>query len=176
MIKIENNMKNIQVTQKLQTTVKAPKKQQGVVLIVALIMLLVVTIIGVSAVSRSSIGTQVAGNSMSSMLVYQGAESAIARSMTGKDQNNIKAAAIASPLDLDISAQLPAEVVTGGGKMNSKGTVSSIGEFDCPIVSGMASSSSIKCDMYEVNIQTNLAATAANAKHTEGRAIYLPSP
>ncbi|MCF6188846.1 MAG: pilus assembly PilX N-terminal domain-containing protein [Cocleimonas sp.] len=167
-------MKNNQATRTIQTKIKAPKKQQGVVLIVALIMLLVVTIIGVSAVSRSSMGTQVAGNSMYTMLVYQGAESAIARSMSGKAQKNIKDAAITSPHN--ITEQLPAEVVTGGGTMNSKGTVSSIGEFDCPIVSGMASSSSIKCDMYEIDIQTNLAATAANAKHTEGRAIYLPSP
>ncbi len=167
-------MKNNQATRTIQASIKVPKKQQGVVLIVALIMLLVITIIGVSAVKRSSIGTQVAGNSMYTMLVYQGAESAIARSMTGEAQQNIRDAAIASPLNID--AQLPAEVVTGGGSMVSRGTVSSIGEFDCPIVSGMASSSSIKCDMYEVDIQTNLAATAANANHVEGRAIYLPSP
>ena len=174
MITKESNMKNNRTIRSTQIVIKGAKKQQGVVLIVALIMLLVITIIGVSAVSRSSIGTQVAGNSMYSMLVYQGAESAIARSMTGTNQKNIKAAAIASPLD--ISTQLPAEAVTGGGTMVSRGTVSAIGKFDCPIVSGMASSSSIKCNMFEVDIQTNLAATAANAKHAEGRAIYLPSP
>jgi len=151
-----------------------PKKQQGVVLIVALIMLLVITILGVSAVKRSSIGTQVAGNSMYSMLVYQGAESAIARSMTGGAEQNIKDAAIASPLN--ISAQLPAEEVTGGGTMVSRGSVTSIGKFPCPIVSGMASSTSIPCGMYEVNIDTNLAATAATARHAEGRALYLASP
>ena len=148
------------------------KKQQGVVLIVALIMLLVITVIGVSAVKRSSIGTQVAGNSIYSMLVYQGAESAIARSMTGGAEKNIKDAATTSPLN--ISAQLPAEKVTGGGTMVSKGAVTSVGKFPCPIVSNMANSNTIQCAIYEVNIDTNLAATAANAEHAEGRALYLP--
>jgi len=159
---------------KNQNIIVVPKKQQGVVLIVALIMLLVITILGVSAVSRASIGTQVAGNSMYTMMVYQGAESAIARSMTGGAEINVKNAAITSPLD--ITAQLPDEEVSGGGKMNSTGAVSSIGAFPCPIVSGIASSSTIMCDMYEVNISTNLTATAAKAQHTEARALYLPSP
>ena len=79
-----------------QNIIVVPKKQQGVVLIVALIMLLVITILGVSAVSRASIGTQVAGNSMYTMMVYQGAESAIARSMTGGAEINIKKAASSS--------------------------------------------------------------------------------
>jgi len=159
-----------------QNIIVVPKKQQGVVLIVALIMLLVITILGVSAVSRASIGTQVAGNSMYTMMVYQGAESAIARSMTGGAEINIKKAASSSSKSHNITAQLPPEEVSGGGKMKSKGAVSSIGAFPCPIVSGIASSSTIMCDMYEVNIKTNLAATAAKAQHTEARALYLPSP
>ena len=168
------NIKNEIMMKNNQTIITGPKKQQGVVLIVALIMLLAITIIGVSAVKRSSMGTQVAGNSMYSMLVYQGAESGIARSMTGGAEKNIKAAAISSPHD--ISALLPDEEVTGGRTMVSNGAVTSVGEFDCPIVSGMASSTSIKCDVYEVNVDTNLAATAAKATHTEGRALYLAAP
>ena len=168
------NIKNEIMMKNNQTIITGSKKQQGVVLIVALIMLLAITIIGVSAVKRSSMGTQVAGNSMYSMLVYQGAESGIARSMTGGAEQNIQAAAIASPHD--ISALLPDEEVTGGRTMVSNGAVTSVGDFDCPIVSGMASSTSIKCDVYEVNVDTNLTATAANARHTEGRALYLAAP
>ena len=47
-------------------------RQQGVALVMALIMLLVITILGVSAVRMSSLDTQVAGNSMYSSLVFQG--------------------------------------------------------------------------------------------------------
>ena len=45
------------------------KKQQGVVLIWALAILLVLTILGVSSVNKANIGTKIAGNSMASMMV-----------------------------------------------------------------------------------------------------------
>jgi len=170
------NIKNEIMMKNNQTIITGPKKQQGVVLIVALIMLLAITIIGVSVVKRSSMGTQVAGNSMYSMLVYQGAESGIARSMTGGAEKNIKMAAESSPSPYDISTQLPDEKVTSGRTMVSNGTVTSIGKFDCPIVSGMANSTSMKCYVYEVNVDTNLAATAANATHTEARASVSAAP
>lgn len=54
-----------------------PKKQTGAALIVALILLLVITMLGVSAVSTSSLEILMAGNSQYSQQAFQAAESAI---------------------------------------------------------------------------------------------------
>lgn len=158
-------------------TINIPKKQEGMVLIVALIMLLLISVLGISAVNRSNIGTQVAGNSMSSMLVYQGVETGIARTWTGGKEINIKNSAEKHPLLHKVPVgHLPADVVAGGVTMKSKGTVESIGVYGCKIISGIASSTSIGCDTFEADVKTNLAATSAVDRHIEGRALFVPLP
>ena len=62
------------------------KKQVGATLLMAIIFLLLITIVGVSSVSSTLIKTQVAGNSIFSMLVYQGAESTLAKSVSNKEK------------------------------------------------------------------------------------------
>ena len=53
------------------------KKQSGAALIVALVLLLVITMLGISAVSTSSLEILMAGNSQYSQQAFQAAESAI---------------------------------------------------------------------------------------------------
>lgn len=152
------------------------RKQKGVVLLVAIVLLLVITIIGVTAVNSSGIKVQVAGNSMFSMLVYQGAESTLAKSVTGKAQANIERAAQIRPASYDVaSSSLPLEDVHGGGQISSKATVTSIGVYKCPVVNGVANSSKFNCEIFEINAQSQLLSTAASARHLEGRAALLPS-
>jgi len=153
------------------------KKQQGMVLIVALIMLLLVTILGVAAVNRSGISSQIAGNSMFSMLVYQGAESAIAKSAAGGAEMIIDEAAKASPNSYEVpTSHLPAEEVSAGRKMRSKALVTAVagGPFPCPIISDNASSTSIKCYVYEVDANSRLLSTGARARHVEARSKKIP--
>ncbi len=155
--------------------IKNPKKQEGMVLIVALIMLLMITVLGVAAVNRSNVGTQVAGNSMSSMLVYQGAETGVAKTFTGGKEQNIDLATLTFPAKHKVpDAELPEDKVAKGVTMKSRATVESVSDINCAIISGLASSSKYRCRAFEADVSTNLLATSATARHLEGRTKIIP--
>ncbi len=152
------------------------KQQQGVVLIVALIMLLLITVLGVSAVNISRDKTQVAGNSMYTMLVYQGAESTLAKIgnfssaqfyMTETEN------AVAKKIEVPQADLLDAgEVINGSSVMTSSAQVEKInliGNDRCPEINGMANSTEERCFYYEFTAQTKLNATGAKTTHSEGR-------
>lgn len=151
------------------------KKQQGAVLLIAIILLLVITIVGVSSVSISGIKVQVAGNSMFTMLTYQGAESALAKSVSGSAQENLKKAqkaGVGNPSKVDSSYfNAPSEVVSGGVTLSQEATVTSLGKQACPIAS--LASSVGTCYVFETNAQAFLNSTGARAHHVEGRAAGL---
>jgi len=152
-----------------------PRKQQGVVLVLALIMLLLVTIIGVSAVRMSNFDTQVAGNSMFKQLVFQGAESALGRSVSNSNLYNIVQASNRAVGEVQIEASnFPAETVVGGGQLNSSGKVVYQTNIDIPPYSNVAYSSDTSYQIFQFIGQSNLATTAATDRHTEGRAVPIP--
>lgn len=145
------------------------KKQKGVVLLVAIVLLLVITIIGVTAVNSSSIKTQVAGNSMFSMLVYQGAESALSKAT---NFNNTIDSVILAPGELIIpGAVLPDENITAGATLNSTASITYEGIFDCPINSGRISSTMVKCRLFKVDATSRIRATNARSHHIKGVAF-----
>lgn len=149
------------------------KKQDGAILLIAIVMLLVITIIGVTAVNSSSIKTQVAGNSMFSMLVYQGAESAISKSTTFK--NLIDSTPLA-PSALTVAAStLPDESITAGATLSSSAKVMYEGIFDCPVTSGTISSTIVKCRLYRVDANSRIKATNARSHHIKGVAFDAAS-
>ena len=150
------------------------KKQSGAVLLIAIILLLVITIIGVSAVNSSGIKTQVAGNSMFSMLVYQGAESTLAKTASNKDITNLASALAATPPTITVPATyLPAEYVSAGGTLSSTSKVDYLGLFECP-TSGMATSTLMKCKIFSIDATTRLQATNAKDRHVKGVGIVSP--
>ncbi len=59
-------------------TLSVPKKQAGLVLVLALVMLTVLTLIGVSAMSRSTLEMKVAGNMQQHNVAFQAAQSRLA--------------------------------------------------------------------------------------------------
>ena len=153
--------------------------QHGMALVMALIMLLVITILGVSAARMSNVDTQLAGNSIYSIMVFQGAESALGRSASSKDWSNLPAAAadpLAAPVAVPASYFTPAEVVTGGGVLNSSGEIGFEGILNGPVFNGVANSSEFKYQVFRVSARSSLAATAARDRHTEGRAAQIPKP
>lgn len=168
-----NKMRKIQ-------SLQGKKAQQGVVLLVALVMLLVITIIGVSAVNITKDKTQVAGNSMYTLLAYQGAESALARSVTGKAQMNLRDAAKAGGVFNVPASHLSDsnEKINGIAKMDSSATISPLNGTACAIVSGVAGSTGtgFQCKVFRVSAETSLALTGARTRHTEGREVNLPKP
>lgn len=61
-----------------QLVITGPAAQQGAVLVVALVMLMVLTLIGVSSMSNSSLELKVASNAQQSNIAFQAAQSRIA--------------------------------------------------------------------------------------------------
>lgn len=146
----------------------AMKKQQGVVLIWALAILLVLTILGISSVKKANMGTKIAGNSMASMMVYQGAESALAKI------SNTKFAADTSSLPLGQKYSVAASVLpkesVNGGNLVSTGTVMVMSRNeDCPLTN-IALSSQIKCDIFRFEVESRLQGTGAKTEHVQGNA------
>ncbi len=153
------------------------KHQQGVALVISLIMLLVITVLGVSAVRMSSLDTQIAGNSIYSILVFQGAESALSRSASTKNWFNLITPASDRTLDSKIAAEnFPAEDVIGGGKLNSSGSVKYETVLNGPVFNGVANSSEFNYQVFRFSAQSRLVSTGASDRHTEGRAVQIPKP
>ncbi len=159
---------------KLQTI-----KQQGAILAWALVILLVLTLVGLSAVRTAGIGTQITGNSLFSMLVFQGAESAL-----GKTSNihyvkmavdNVPSRAIDVP-----AVDLPDENASKG-KLKSKVNIAWRGYQNCPLTS-MAMSTTVApkaggvaCHYYDIQSKTSLNGTGARTEHVLGVVKYAPA-
>ena len=149
---------------------KTLKKQQGAVLFIAIGLLLIITIVGISSVSISGMKTQIAGNSMFTMLTYQGAESALAKSLSGGAKLSMTKAAelgVGVPYNVPNSVFTPAEVVSGGVTLSQKATVTKLDILiQCP-PSALANSAGL-CYIFETNAQARLNSTGAKASHAEG--------
>ncbi len=145
------------------------KRQEGVVLLVAMVFLIVITIIGVSAVSTSTMKTQVAGNNMSSMLVYTGAESTLAKTASDTNEHHMMhTVEISGPfVDYQIpSADIPDENVSAAGVLTSTSQITYEGDNNpCPIG---AFSSEYTCKTWTINAQSRLRATNARDWHIKG--------
>jgi Tfp pilus assembly protein PilX len=157
----------------------AKTKQQGAVLIWSIVILLILTIVGLSAIKTAGIGTKITGNSLFSMFVFQGAESALGKTAniyyTTQAVNNLPSREIAVP-----SGDLPAEMAAQG-KLNSSVNVKWTGYQRCPITSFAVSNSvaskagGIACQHSDINAKTNLSGTGARANHMLGVARYGPA-
>lgn len=62
---------------KRNLSTRAPKKEKGVVLFMSLVMLLIITVLGLSSVQTTSLQERMARNSRDSNLAFQSAEAAI---------------------------------------------------------------------------------------------------
>ena len=159
------------------------QKQQGVALVMALIMLLLITIVGVASVRMSSNDTQISGNSMFSLMVFQGAESALGKVASITDKSNIKAAAFRATTPIDIPPTYfnnPIETVNDGVALNSEATM--IYERNINGVYGALPSSTgvkgtgIPYQIYRVTAESKLSTTSAKAIHVQGIADPNATP
>lgn len=147
-------------------------KQQGVALVMALIMLLLVTILGVSAVRMSSIDTQVAGNTILSMLVFQGAESAIGKSVT--QENLIAPATNKNVASTITNPSLAGETVTKGAVMNSAAIVKYDKRLSSPQVNFVANSTDWDYQVFKFTANSSINATGVRDQHIEGIGVPIP--
>ena len=158
------------------------KKQKGAVMLIAIIFLLVITIVGISAVNSSGVKTQIAGNSMFTMLVYHGAESAISKSASDEDLRNLRDAidpTKTAPFPV-ASADLPSEELASGGTLTSSSAISYLGKSgSCPETSGLAASTGVgeagfDCYFFQIDATSRIISTNARDQHVKGVAIFSP--
>ena len=146
--------------------------QSGMVLVMALIMLLVITMIGVAVVKNSSIDTQVAGNSIYTTLAFQAVESAIGKSIT--QENMIEPATDRTQYVQITTDYINDENINSGAKLVSKGTSKFDGILDGPVINGVANSSEFKYQVIKFNAESSVKATSVKDAHTEARAVQIP--
>ncbi|MGB1309883.1 MAG: pilus assembly PilX family protein [Leucothrix sp.] len=141
------------------------KKQQGVVLVWALGILIVLTVLGISSMKKANMGTKIAGNSMASMMVFQGAESALSKvsnsNFTFETSKLVPGNTYPVPQDI-----LPNEPVSGGN-IKSKGDVTFVKTADCPLTNN-ANSTSVGCRIYRIRVESRLQGTGAKTEHIMG--------
>lgn len=148
-------------------------QQKGIALVMALIMLLVITILGVSAVRMAGLDTQVAGNSIYSSMVFQGAESALSRASSDFFTIEQSVRSRNETIEVPESYFNPIETVNGGATLKSSATIKFQGGIDTPPVNGVANDSEFKYQVVQINAMSSLAATAAKDNHLEGIAIPI---
>jgi Tfp pilus assembly protein PilX len=157
---------------------RSPRKQQGAVLIWSIIIFLILTLVGISAVKTAGIGTQITGNSLFSMLVFQGSESALGKTAnihyTTMAVNNMPTRKIEIP-----AIDLPNEIAAKG-KLVSNVNVAWQGYQTCPITSIAMSTTvapkagGVACQLYSIEANVTLSGTGARANHTLGVVRYAP--
>lgn len=155
------------------TTNQNKQKQQGVVLFMALIMLLLITIIGLASVRMSSQDTLISGNSMFSLMVFQGAESALGKAVSENDLYNIKEAAANGTTTVPASYFAPTETVNGGGQLISSVEIEVEVKGASSPFGSTPNSTSTKTGTFRTTAESRLNATSARAKHTEGISVQF---
>lgn len=160
-------------------------RQQGAVLIVSLLMLMVLTIIGLSALTNSGMETRMAHNFQHGQIVFQAAETSINKVLIagtsidnpfyveasdpmvtamGKGINDTTTAVAYSSTALDPSGYL------GEASISSTNTVVYKAVGNCP----GSSFGELVCHKFEVISAASIAATGARGTHTLGFARAAP--
>jgi hypothetical protein len=152
---------------------KGHKQQQGMVLVISMILLLLITLLGVSAARMSSNDVQVAGNTIFSGLVYQGAESALGKVASDDDLFSVRLAANAPDVVhvVDAAFYFPSETVTGGAKLKQEATIKLESKEVQNLPFTFPNSSLFTYKIFRTKATSSLRSTSARAIHTEGRAL-----
>ncbi len=164
---------------------KSHRSQQGVVLIVSLLILLVLSIIGVSAISNTSMQERMSNNFQQSMVAFQANESTIIKTIMDGDKSHhsysetINSTTGLSPDPLKNATNAPVFSTTttvtynadpynhlNGVALTTTETVSYHDKTsDCPSGSSMGS---VFCHNFELKARTTIAANNAGPTHVQG--------
>ncbi|OQX10273.1 MAG: hypothetical protein BWK73_20710 [Thiothrix lacustris] len=161
------------------------KKQQGAVLMWGMVLLLTMTVIGIAATRMATVDSRIAGNQMTTMLTFQGADSMLRLSTSlyqvlqtaqfgttptvGYGKNKVKV------LQLDDFDDTAASgvVVKGESGMSE--------EDGCPPLKGIAMTTEmtpdaggIACRIFTTDADASLSGTGAQSQHSEG--VLKPVP
>ena len=160
-------------------------RQQGAALIVSLMMLLVLAIIGISGLSNTSLEERMAQNFEHSNVVFQAAESGIAKVLLISNRGNGIAADFpfysqaSDPLIIAYAAgagdtstveayDMDPGHTLGGASLSASVTVSYTHPVTCTDLS--LGAGGFTCDGFELKSTANLDATNAHQVHVQGLA------
>jgi len=142
------------------------KNQSGITLITSLVMLLAMTIIGVTAVKISSVDLLVAGNYQQQLSVYQEAETKIRRDVSFYRLH-----------DWIMEEKQPP--VTSKAAMTSNAEVTDLeSEYPCKGRSNLANSlgpDAPACKLFMFSIDANIKGTGAKENHYKGAGKQFPN-
>jgi type IV pilus assembly protein PilX len=163
------------------------QKQTGSALIVSLMILLVMTIIGISTISGTNLEERMSQNFQFSTIAFQAAESAINKVIDAGNPGG--AGASKNPFYDAANDPLVASINTGIGNtstvvthnmdpdghlanttLNTSSTVVYDGGKICP---GM-SMGDMTCHYFEIQTNATIAASSTSTNHVQG--IYRPAP
>lgn len=105
---------------------KGHTKQQGIVLLVSLVLLLMLTVIAITAASQSNLQLRISSNSEQQNAAFQAAESGLQRWTTqyfAADDNNEFPSPIETPVELGTKEQFSVAVIYAGPCPGSGGRV-----------------------------------------------------
>lgn len=159
-------------------------QQQGAVLVWGMVILLTLTVIGIAATRMATVDSRIAGNQMTTMLTFQGADSML-RVSTNLYQVLQTAQLGTTPADGykklkvkslqldDYADTVSGVVVTGESGMSE--------EDGCPPLKGIAMTTEmipdaggLACRVFTTDAAASLSGTGAQSRHSEG--VLKPVP
>ncbi len=170
----------------MNITINIPNKQTGSALIVSLMIMVVMTILGISSISSTNLEERMSQNFQHNTMVFQAAESAINNIMKSGDEENtdfynvdsdpLRTAATAGvddtstiiTLDLD-----PYDYLTNT-TLGASATVVYKDEVDC-FVAGVSMDSDLSCHIFEVSSNASIGSTSTTGTHVQGISRLGPS-
>jgi hypothetical protein len=157
-----------------------PSRQAGVVLIMALVMLTVLTLIGVSSMSSSTLEMKVAGNMQQHMVAFQAAQSRLAFASADDPANPID---YLIAIDVTDSASWPVQTCnptnadgTGDGCNNGAGwaATANVSYISCAKGFGSSLQSGKGFSYRTFEIVSNGETDTASAKSVQASAVRYP--
>lgn len=157
---------------KYKTSVIRQKRQTGSVLLWGLIILLTLTVIGVSAARMGVTDIRIAGNQIFGTMTYQSAESGLERASADK-------------FYIDKTDKTDEKVISedfqdGGGATESTVTISMDGLIQCPAIEGISgsiemNSEKFSCLLVVMDARARLPGTGTNSRHSQGVVTFTPA-
>ncbi len=166
-------------------------QQQGAVLVWGMVILLTLTVIGIAATRMATVDSRIAGNQMTTMLTFQGADSMLNKSRSlyevmmtvqkGTAENGKHRVRKMSDMNAAVAGTW-----NDGYTDNANGVAvtaqSSMGdESGCPPLKGIAMTTEmtpdaggIACRVFTTDADASLAGTGAQSRHSEG--VLKPVP
>ncbi|UJS24020.1 pilus assembly PilX family protein [Thiothrix winogradskyi] len=170
-------------------------QQQGAVLVWGMVILLTLTVIGIAATRMATVDSRIAGNQMTYMLTFQGADSMLNKSRSlyevmltvqkGTAENGIHRVRKMDDMRAVEAAQADG-TWNDGYTDNTSGVAvtaqSSMGdESGCPPLKGIAMTTEmtpdaggIACRVFTTDAAASLSGTGAQSRHSEG--VLKPVP